>query len=208
MAVWLKQSRGDGRVVDYLLRLVGDSIDFSGLQYWIWLKFAENTYEFQACTVSDLQSYFQLSMRALDLEQTLDDKFISGFFFEEDTMYLLKSLDLGMIVEICGFLIEYGANIECKDLYDETALLKVVKSNLEGSPHWTRGLLQCGADILAVNFKKRGPPHLTLRYSKGPFNTQYTNYYFISLAGLKAKLVDLLVAGCSVDGHQLIMRAA
>lgn len=61
-------------------------------------------------------------------------------------MLPLGSLDFGMIVEICGFLIGHGANIECKDLFDETALLKVAKSNLEGSPNWTRGLLQCGAD--------------------------------------------------------------
>lgn len=109
----------------------------------------------------------------------------------------LDELEPRLIIETCGFLVGHGANIECKDLYGETALLKAARSNLESNPSWIRGHLQCRADFAAVDFKERGPLHLTLRYSKGPFPTDYWRV-FISWDGLKAKLVDLLRAGCPI----------
>lgn len=196
MAAWYG---GSGNILDYLLQTVGDSVDFSGLQRWIWAGFIyERNYLSQRCMKRDLQSYINISRRAIDLEQPLDEDLIFEFISNDVALVELpNNLDWRECLEICGFLVGHGANPECKDRWGETALLKSAKSTSNCSPNWTRGFLQCGANLSAVDHKGRGLLHLSLRYGRGSYPSLFPGCS-ISWVEIRAKLVELLKAGCQV----------
>lgn len=194
MAAWYGSS---GNILDYLLQIVGDSVDISDLQRWIWAAFIyERNYLSRRCMKRDLQSYFNISRRAIDLEQPLDDVLIFQFISNDVAIVELRSnLDWRECLEICEFLVGHGVNIECKDLLGGTPLLTAARSNLKNSLGWIWALLQLGADFSAVDYKGRGLLHLSLRYSRCPFPT-WLRCNYISWIGLQLKLVELLKAGC------------
>ena len=126
-----------------------------------------------------LHSYFEFSKRPIDLEQTLNDEFTVGCF-----KYIMQRLDLLVsreISEICDFLVGHGFNIECKDQRGETALLNAARSDLMSSLKWILALLQCGAIFLAIDFKGRGPLHLSLGCSRGPARDPWCSATWVDL---------------------------
>ena len=200
MAAWIGGSRN---ILECLIKYVGPSVDCSMLQWWILANYAVRQVN-APCEVPnclrmrvDLQPYIELFRRAFDVKQALDDGFDVKVFSEDNGCMQLLQLDRRITFDIYDFLTGDGAKIECTDRWGETPLLEMAKSNFEDTPNWTWALLQCGADILAVDFKERGPLHLSLRYSRGSCCRQYSQYS-ISWVGLQAKLVHLLRAGCPI----------
>ena len=196
MAAWIG---GSGKVLEYLIKMVGHSVDCSMLHWWALANFAVRQIN-APCEVPnrlrmrDVQSYIELCRRASNAKQALDDGFVINVFSEDTGCMQLLLFDRRISFGIYDFPSGDGASIECKDRYSETPLLGVARSNFEDTPSWTWALLQCGADILAVDIKERGPLHLSLRYSRGCSCRQYS----ISWADLQAKLVYLLRAGCQI----------
>ena len=197
MAAWIG---GSGKILEYLIKIVGHSVDCSMLQWWILANFAVRQIN-APCEVpnllrmrGDLQSYVELFRRAINIKQALDHGFVINVFSEDSGCIQLLLLDRRISCGVYDFLTGDGAKIERKERWGETPLLEVARSNFEDSPSWTLALLQCGADILAVDSKERGPLHLSLRYSRGSCCRQYS----ISWLDLQAKLVHLLRAGCQI----------
>lgn len=197
MAAWIGGSR---KILEYLMKVVGHSVDCSMLQWWILANFAVRQLN-APCEVpnllrmrGDIQSYVELFRRAINIKQSLDDGFVINVFLEDNGYMQLLLLDRRISFGAYDLLIGNGAKIERKGRWGETPLLELARSNFEDSPSWTWALLQCGADILAVDSKERGPLHLSLRYSRGSCCRQYS----ISWVDLQAKLVHLLRAGCQI----------
>lgn len=196
MAAWYGAS---GSILDYLLQTVGNSFEFSGLQRWIWAGFIYQRFDLsRQCINRDLESYFNISRRAVDLEQALEDDLIFNDMLS--CIAIAKwpnNFDWRECLEICGFLVGHGANLECKDRRGETALLKLARSTSDCSRVWTRSLLECGANLSAVDYKGRGLLHLSLRYSRGSRHNILPGCC-ICWIEVRAKLVELLRAGCQV----------
>ena len=197
MAAWIG---GSGEILEYLIKFVGYSVDCSMLQWWILANFAVRQIN-APCEVpnllrmrSDLESYVKLFKRAINIKQALDDGFFINVFSEDNGCIQVLLVDRRIPSGVYDFLTGDGAKIECKEPWGGTPLLEMARSNLEDVPNWTCALLQCGADILAVDYKERGPLHLSLRYSRGSCCRQYS----ISWVDLQAKLVHLLRAGCQI----------
>ena len=197
MAAWIG---GSGKILEYLIEITGHSVDCSMLQWSILANFAVQQIN-APCEVptrprmrGDLQSYIELFRRAINIKQSLDEGFVINVFSEDSGCTQLLLLDRRIPFGVYDLLTGDGAKIECKDRWGETPLLEVARSNFEDSPSWTWALLQCGADILAVDCKERGPLHLSLRYSRVCCCRQYS----ISWVDLQAKLVHLLRAGCQI----------
>ena len=197
MAAWIG---GSGKILEFLTKVVGYSVEGSMLNWWILANFAVRQIN-APCEIpnrprirGDLQSYVDLFRRAINIKQALDEGFVINVLIEDSGYVQLLLLDRRISSAAYDLLDGDGAKIECKDRWVETPLLEVARSNFKDSPNWTWALLQCGADILAVDFKERGPLHLSLRYSRGCCCRQYS----ISWVDLQAKLVHLLRAGCQI----------
>ena len=197
MAAWIG---GTGNILRYLVKLVGRSVDNSMLRWWIMANFAFRQVN-APCKVStplpmrhDLQPYIEIFRRAVDLEQTLDYGLILKVLPIDHGFVQLLQCDRREIFESPEFLTGTGADIDFMDRWGDTPLLGSARSNFEDSPSWTLALLQCCADISAVDFKERGPLHLSLRYSRASYYRQHS----ISWTGLQAKLVHLLRAGSQI----------
>ena len=197
MAAWFGGSR---KILEYLIKIVGHSVDCSMLQWWILANFAVRQIiapcEFpnRLRMRDDLQSHIEMFRRAINIKQALDDGFVINVFSEDNGCMQLLQLDRQIPFDIYDLPSGDGANIKWKDRWYETPLLEMARSKFEDSPSWTCALLQCGADIFAVDFKERGPLHLSLRYSRGSCCIRYS----ISWVDLQAKLVHLLRAGCQI----------
>ena len=198
MAAW---NGGSGKILEYLVNIVGHTVNCSMLQWWILANFAVRQinapYEVpnRPRMKGDLQSYIELFRRAINIKQALDDGFVINVFSETNGCLQLLQVDRQIPFGVYNLLTGDGPKIECKERWGETPLLEMARSNYEDSPSWIWALLQCGADILAVDFKERGPLHLSLRYSRGSCCRPYP----ISWVDLQAKLVHLLRAGCQKD---------
>ena len=98
--------------------------------------------------------------------------------------------------DVFKFLINQGADIEYSDsVHMETALLVAAELDCEMSPRVIQELLQLDADNSAVDYKGRGPLHLTLKPSR-IFNVKDLCSSLPRI--IEDKSVHLLQAGCSV----------
>lgn len=97
--------------------------------------------------------------------------------------------------ELFKFLISQGADIEYRAPSSrETPLLVAAEGDDKLSLKWMQELLWLDADYSTVDYKGRGPLHLTLKPSGYMNRVQGP----LSFRALKAKLVHLLQAGCSI----------
>ena len=137
----------------------------------------------------------QASVKALELGQTLDHDFFEllpahgmptdSLANDEQNEYLCKTLE---------FFIKQGLSIESRnDLYGETPLLSIAEADTWFSVAWLCILLEYGADITAVDYKGRGPLHLTLKRCRSGTETLLPLSFM-----MKEKLILLLRAGCSI----------
>ena len=94
------------------------------------------------------------------------------------------------------FLISQGADIEYRDPNSrKTALLVAAEGDDDISLNWMQELLWLDADYSAVDYKGRGPLHLTLE----PCRWEYLlDVGPTAIRCMKDKLVRLLQAGCSI----------
>ena len=97
--------------------------------------------------------------------------------------------------ELLKFLTNQGADIEWRNSSrEETALLVVAEVDNCMSLEMMPVLLRFGADYSAVDYKGRGPLHLTPK----PFRRYSDSAQRLTYQGLEYKLVLLLEAGCSI----------
>ena len=98
--------------------------------------------------------------------------------------------------EYFNFLISQGADIECRDPnWGETPLLVAAERDSNLSLELMPVLWRLGADYSAVDYRGRGPLHLTLKPSR-TFTGRHEG--LVNFRIIKDKLAHLLQAGCSI----------
>ena len=183
------------KIIDYLLADAWDIDNSDELQVAFWCnKFYLGTY-FDFMESGGLDLIFQLSRRISALGQVIQANLIHKIIRSNPSYYspFWEKINYN---DRFKFLINQGADIECRDSYrDETALLVVAEVDTFQSLEMMPVLLRLDADYSAVDYKGRGPLHLSLKPSRLFFLSAYHLHH---RQDMKEKLVHLLQAGCSV----------
>ena len=148
-------------------------------------------------TSRDLDLFFHYSRRMSALGQDIQadeiHNILQSIYCAEIPYPMPKQPNYGNIFK---FLINQGADIECRDsVHMETALLVAAESDYEMSLGVIQELLWLDADDSAVDYKGRGPLHLTLKPSR-IFAVKDLRSSFFRV--IKDKSVHLLQTGCSI----------
>ena len=180
------------KIVDYLLVDAWDIESCCDLQS----QFLDNTVVPGCWGSRELDLFPRVSGRISALGHDIQAESIHSFAGNSSKFYEnpdLKALDYGDLFKL---LINQGADIECR--YSgpmETALLTAAEADTLVSLRVMQELLWLDADHSAVDYKGRGPLHLTLKPSR---NWASHNQVLLFYWATKDKLVHLLQAGCSV----------
>ena len=179
------------KIIDYLLVDAWDIDNSDELQVAFWCNIFDFGGYFDIVVSEDLDLIFQLSRRISALGQVIQANLIHEII-RDSSVLPPEEFNYN---DLLKFLINQGSDIECRDSYrDETALLVVAEVDTFKSLGMMPVLLRLDADYSAVDYKGRGPLHLSLKPSR--FYT-YKDPRLHSRA-LKEKLVLLLQAGCSI----------
>lgn len=181
------------KVVEYLLVDAWDIENSYSLHTLFWYK----PWWYDPGGSRDLEPFFRFSKRLSALGQDIQ---------ADDIHNLVQRVPFGRITYPTSeapnysgyfkFLISQGADIEYRDPNSrKTALLVAAEGDDDISLNWMQELLWLDADYSAVDYKGRGPLHLTLE----PCRWEYLlDVGPTAIRCMKDKLVRLLQAGCSI----------
>ena len=150
------------QILEYLLYGAWDIENSRNLLTWIWNDMLSSP------TKENFEWSCRNSMKALELGQSFDVNFTGWLQFlgldddrifdTEQHEYLRKAFE---------FFIKHGLDIESRDNFrKETPLLISAEADTWSSATCLRVFLGYGADLTAVDYKGRGPLHLTLKQSR------------------------------------------
>ena len=179
-------------MIDYLLMDAWDIENCAALQTALWFNFWTSVSGLNNDSRS-LDVIIQLSRRVSALGQVIHADIIHDLVRAsiDNTFSPQAEFDYNDIFE---FLVDQGADIEYRDTFrKETALLVAAELDDISSLNMIPVLLRLDADYSAVDYKGRGPLHLTLKPSRTSIDSQR-----LHSRAFKDKLVHLLQAGCSI----------
>lgn len=193
MAVYLVD-HWPSKIIDYLLVDAWDIENSVGLQLILWHIQLGRSRLYNCLGSGDLDLFFQLSRRISTSGQVIEANLIHDIVETSPFNSLPPPEEIRNYNDICKFLINQGADIECRDSPRmETALLVAAEVDSIISLRMMRALLWLNADYSAVDYKGRGPLHLALKPSR-----LWDEDQRLHSRALKDKLVHLLQAGCSI----------
>ena len=177
-------------IIDYLLVDAWDIENADRLQ----LTFFNNFWNTVPVTIdgsSALDVFIQQSRRISTLGQIIRANLVHEIG-RPSTFYPYTGLPQLPHNDLFKFLISQGADIEYRDTFrEETALLVLAEVDDVITSTIMPVLLRLDADCSAVDYKGRGPLHLTLKPSR------YLGCE-LKFQEIKDKLVHLLQAGCLI----------
>ena len=190
------------KIIDYLLVDAWDIENSARLQLILWHSLSYASFWYNNWGSRDLDPFFQLSRRISTSGQVIEANLIHDIV-ETSPFNSISPLEELNYNDLCKFLINQGADIECRySPHMETALLVAAEVDSIISLRMMPALLWLNADFRAVDYKGRGPLHLALKPSR-----IYTDVYQrLHFRALKDKLVHLLQAGCSIHAIDLYGR--
>ena len=183
------------KIMDYLLVDAWDIENCAALQRALWLTFMTRVSGSNDSWKSgDLDVSLHLSRRISALGQVVYAELIYNIV-RASSYHTYLSLPESILADLFKYLINQGADIECRDTFRmETALLVAAEKDSIGRSTLIPVLLRFDADYSAVDYKGRGPLHLALKPSRRDLSFDER----LNPQGLKDKLVRLLQAGCSI----------
>ena len=177
------------KIIDYLLVDAWDIENSFELQFILWYDLLN-----RSSLYADLDLLFQLSRRISTSGQVIGANLIH-YIFRYSPFSIVSRLEEPNYNDLFKFLINQGADIECRNSFRrETVLLVVAEVDSIISLRMMPAFLRFDPDYLEVDYKGRGPLHLALKPSRrGDVFIER-----VHCQALKEKLVHLLQAGCSI----------
>ena len=181
------------KVVEYLLVDAWDIENSYSLHTLFWYK----PWRYDPGGSRDLDSFFRFSRRLSALGQAVQADDIHNVVQREPFGRIsYPTSEAPNHSEHFKFLISQGADIEYRDPNSrETALLVAAEEDGNIRLELMPVLWRLGADYSAVDYKGRGPLHLTLKPSRIWVSEDQGLLFY---RPIKDKLVHLLQAGCSI----------
>ena len=182
------------KILDYLLVDAWDIENFYAFQsLFVHYLLSQHYLYDNAWTSEGLDQLFRLSRQSSASGQAIEANLIH-VLVRASTSYFSSPTPELEYNYIFGFLINQGADIECRYSFrKETALLVVAELDDIISLNMMLFLLRFDADCSAVDYKGRGPLHLALKPSR-----IYGGIQHLHFRAFTDKLVYLLQAGCSI----------